>query len=292
MSGQTILANGRELLTDDPGTKAEGTDVAIPPIPPYAEEYALVGVTALLKPMTIYGFQPHAHLRGKNFRYVAIFPDGQENVLVTVPHYDFHWQLRYVLRDPLLLPAGSKLIVTGRYDNSEHNSHLMTAAAQDPSRRCGPDKLVHFREQNQFWDEMFSPILEYGVERPTNRPVRMASGSVNAVEPGPASDMSGREVQLMATAGCLVQKADSGWFLTRVGHLETTMKQSTSKVERSALPMLPVGKLSVRLIGGEPYNPAQRIEQRVVANGALVRDQHGMRLDLTSLQTVDGSCGR
>src|ERR1043166_9135530 len=32
-AGEIIIANGKELLTDDPGTKAEGTRVAIPPIP-------------------------------------------------------------------------------------------------------------------------------------------------------------------------------------------------------------------------------------------------------------------
>lgn len=37
--GKTIIVNGRQLLTDEPGTKAEGTDVAIPPISPYADNY-------------------------------------------------------------------------------------------------------------------------------------------------------------------------------------------------------------------------------------------------------------
>lgn len=278
LPGLVIVAQGRELLTDDPGTRAEGTDFAIPPIPAYAEEYELVGVTALLKPLMIYGLQPHAHLRGRSFRYVAVFPDGREQTLLSVPNYDFHWQLTYQLREPLRLPAGSKLIVTGRYDNSEHNSHLRTAAAQDPSRRCGPDKLVHFREQNQTWDEMFAPIVQYGVTRP------------NAIESGPR-DGSGREVRLVATAGCLVQR-DAGWFLTRIGRFESTTKQSTSNAERSALAMLPSGKQSVRLIGERPFDRALSRQRRVAAKGVLVQDEQGIRLNVTSLQIVDGTCGR
>jgi hypothetical protein len=38
-AGDTIIANGNELLTDAPGRKAEGTRVAIPPIPPNAANY-------------------------------------------------------------------------------------------------------------------------------------------------------------------------------------------------------------------------------------------------------------
>ena len=71
--------------TDAPGEKAEGTDVAIPPIPPYAENYELIGITAYREPVTIYQLQPHAHLRGKDFKYAVVFPDGREETILTVP---------------------------------------------------------------------------------------------------------------------------------------------------------------------------------------------------------------
>ena len=100
-SGKTILSNGRQLLTDDPGTKAEGTDVAIPPIQPYAQNYELIGVTAYTKPVTLFQFQPHAHLRAKDFTYVVVYPDGREVTVLSVPKYDFHWQLAYELQTPL-----------------------------------------------------------------------------------------------------------------------------------------------------------------------------------------------
>jgi hypothetical protein len=288
MPGRTIIANQRELLTDDPGTKAEGTDVAIPPISPGEERYELIGVTALLNPITVYALQPHAHLRGKRFRYTVFLPDGREQTLLSVPQYDFHWQLRYELKEPLLLPAGSKLVITGEYDNSEHNAHLVTAAAQDPSGRCGPDKIVHFRDQNQTWDEMFSPILEYALARAAYRPGR--AGEPDPAHPGAA--VRGREVRLVGTAGCLVQEAGGGWLLTRVGRLESTTVQSTSTAERSALAKLPSGNLSVRLIGERPFNPVGRAGQRVAAKGALIKDAGGIRLNVTSLQAVGPGCAR
>jgi mono/diheme cytochrome c family protein len=124
----TVIANGRQLLTDDAGTKAEGTDVAIPPIPPYASNYELVGVTAYTEPMTIYQLQPHAHMRGKDFKYSVVYPDGHEVTVLSVPHYDFHWQLAYDLATPLALPAGSKLVVIAHYDNSSKNKRRRRSA--------------------------------------------------------------------------------------------------------------------------------------------------------------------
>src|SRR6202035_1444602 len=114
-AGETIIVNGRELLTDAPGAKAEGTHVAIPPIPPFAENYEIVGVTGYAEPVTIYQFHPHAHLRAKDFKYTVVYPDGREEAVLSVPRYDFRWQLAYDLEVPLKLPAGSKMIVTAHY---------------------------------------------------------------------------------------------------------------------------------------------------------------------------------
>ena len=83
--------------------------MAIPPIPPNANNYEVVGVTAYTDPVTIYQLQPHAHLRGKDFKYSVVYPDGREVSVLSVPKYDFHWQLAYDLDKPLELPAGSKL---------------------------------------------------------------------------------------------------------------------------------------------------------------------------------------
>ena len=87
-AGETIVANGKELLADSPGIKAEGTHVAIPPIPPFSQDYELVGISAYLEPVTIYQFHPHAHYRGKDFTYSVVYPDGHEQTLLSVPRFD------------------------------------------------------------------------------------------------------------------------------------------------------------------------------------------------------------
>ena len=171
-SGETIIADGKELLTDAPGKKAEGTRVAIPPIPPYAENYEVIGITAYTEPVTIYQFQPHAHLRGKDFTYAVVYPDGREETVLSVPKYDFNWQLAYELDTPLKLPAGSKLVVTAHYDNSLKNKY-----------NPGPEKEVYFREENQSWDEMFTPFIQYTIDsQDLTKPAKTAAGGTARAE--------------------------------------------------------------------------------------------------------------
>ncbi len=153
MSADTIIANGKELLPETPGERAEGTRVAIPPIPPGAANYELIAVTGFPQPVTIYQLHPHAHYRGKDFRYAVVYPDGREQTLLTIPKYDFRWQMAYDLATPLEIPAGSKLVVTAHYDNSTGNR-------SNPA----PDQAVYFHAQNMSTDEMFSPFMQFSEE--------------------------------------------------------------------------------------------------------------------------------
>ena len=64
---------------------------------------------------------PHAHVRGKAFEYKITPPNGATETILSVPHYDFHWQLTYYPAKPIHLPKGTKLEVTAWYDNSANN---------------------------------------------------------------------------------------------------------------------------------------------------------------------------
>lgn len=152
----TVLAEGTELVDGTPGQKATGTYAVIPNIPPRAANYKVVGVTPFEEARTIYQFNPHAHLRGKDFTYRVIYPDGQERTLLHVPAYDFNWQMIYQLETPLQVPAGSKLVITAHYDNSLKNKY-----------NPGPEKEVIWAEQS--WEEMFVPFIMYSIDA-TERP--------------------------------------------------------------------------------------------------------------------------
>ncbi len=285
-SEQTILAAGKELLTDAPGEKAEGTHVTIPPIPPYANNYEVIGVTAYTDPVTIYQLQPHAHLRGKDFKYSVVYPDGREITVLSVPKYDFHWQLAYDLDRPLELPAGAKLVVTAHYDNSLKNENMQHHHhGPDVTGDFGPDKEVHFRAANQSWDEMFTPFIQYSVPV-SNRD--SAARQVNLKQqkehrqPGP--------LHIVEVVGCLETNPSSMWTLTHGSEPVTSATQATSMKALSAAAVRPLGKERVRLIGVDPFNPSSRQGKKTVVKGVLIEDAGGTRLNVTSLQTAADTC--
>ena len=84
---------------------------------------------------------PHMHVRGKDFRYDLIYPDGKKETILWVPHYDFGWQTTYRFTEPKILPRGTKMHCVAHFDNSDDNF-----ANPDPSME------VTFGEQT--WEEM------------------------------------------------------------------------------------------------------------------------------------------
>ncbi|MCI0637854.1 MAG: redoxin domain-containing protein [Gemmataceae bacterium] len=110
-------------------------------IPPNAKNHQEAAEHVFTNSVQLLSLSPHLHLRGKSFRIEAAYPDGRREILLDVPRYDFHWQLRYELAEPRRLPAGSRLICTAVYDNSADNP-----ANPNPAQRVGWG--------DQTWDEM------------------------------------------------------------------------------------------------------------------------------------------
>jgi hypothetical protein len=271
---RTLIAGGQELLTDAPGTKAEGTTAAIPPIPAYAQSYEVTGVTAYTQAVTLYQLQPHAHMRARDFTYSVVYPEGREVTVLTVPNYDFHWQLAYQLEQPLELPPGSKVIVTAHYENSQKR-YDDRIAADDPGRNCGPDKLVYFRRQNQSWDEMFSPLAQYAV----------------APRAGGASDAPDRGApQLVRVIGCVEPGHSHDWLLGHAGEPVVTNDQATSADELKSLSGAALGARTIELLGAGVFGPQRKSGHKVAVKGALMQGAGQSRLNVTSLQTLGESC--
>ncbi len=84
---------------------------------------------------------PHMHVRGKDFRYDVIFPDGRKETILNVPRYDFGWQTTYMLEEPMVLPRGTKLHCVAHFDNSADN-------------RANPDPTKEVTWGEQTWEEM------------------------------------------------------------------------------------------------------------------------------------------
>ena len=115
-------------------------------IPPNQREHPNRGSYTVGKDVVLFRMFPHMHYRGKSMKFEAHYPDGKKEVLLSVPNYHFNWQRGYVLEEPKHLPAGTKIVVTGAWDNSE-----MNPSNPDPS------KAVFYG--NQSWNEMFNAFF-------------------------------------------------------------------------------------------------------------------------------------
>jgi hypothetical protein len=120
---------------------------------------------------------PHMHVRGKDFRYDIVYPDGKRESLLWIPRDDFGWQTTYELKEPKLLPKGSKMVCVAHFDNSEDN-----LANPDPSREVGWGE--------QTWEEMMFGWFE------------MALADQDLTQPATASAKRAQEFQ--ASAGSIV----------------------------------------------------------------------------------------
>jgi hypothetical protein len=93
---------------------------------------------------------PHMHLRGKDFEYRLVHPDGTKETILSVPHYDFNWQLYYYLAQQRDLPKGTKIECTAHYDNSTAN-------------KANPDATKEVTWGDQSWEEMMIGFFDIAI---------------------------------------------------------------------------------------------------------------------------------
>jgi hypothetical protein len=117
-------------------------------IPPNERGVYVRATTTLPVASTLFEFSPHMHYRGAKSRYTLVFPDRTQEVVLHVPAYFFDWQALYRLAEPIDVPAGTRVICEGWFDNTIQNRF-------NPN----PDDTVTFGEQS--WEEMFIGYINY-----------------------------------------------------------------------------------------------------------------------------------
>lgn len=100
----------------------------------------------------ILSLMPHMHLRGIAAKYVLRLPDGKTETILSVPNYDFNWQSVYRFKEPLLIPKGAQLTVTGAWDNSTDNPNNPDAS-----------RVVPWGDQT--FDEMLNGWVDFVYEK-------------------------------------------------------------------------------------------------------------------------------
>jgi len=111
------------------------------------------GSRVLQADTVITSFTPHMHLRGKDMTYTAKYPDGRTEVLLSVPKYDFNWQITYQLKEAKRMPKGTEIEVVAHYDNSTQN-------------KFNPDPTKDVRWGDQTFEEMMIGFWGTVAERP------------------------------------------------------------------------------------------------------------------------------
>lgn len=119
-------------------------------IPAGEANYKVDAIHPFNRDMNLLAMFPHMHLRGKAFRYTAIYPDGKEEILLDIPRYDFAWQNAYEFATPKLMPRGSKIRCEAVYDNSKDNL-------------ANPDPTSVVRWGDQTWEEMMIGFVNYSL---------------------------------------------------------------------------------------------------------------------------------
>ena len=141
-------------------------------IPPNEPNYAAPPAESeLAADVELVMFQPHMHVRGKDMTYTVEYPDGRQQVVLSVSKYDFNWQLQYMLAEPLRLPKGTKLHVQAHYNNSTSNKY-------NPN----PNRTIY--QGNMTWEEMMSPFLAILVDAKTDPATIFKRRTAQAVEGG------------------------------------------------------------------------------------------------------------
>jgi hypothetical protein len=131
-------------------------------IPPNADNHEVRSQHVFKEDVRLVSLMPHMHLRGKDFEYTLVYPDGRREILLQVPKYDFNWQLSYRLAEPIDVPKGSRMECVAHFDNS-------------PNNRFNPDPSKEVKWGDQTWEEMMIGWFDYTVD--SKKSATMPSGS-------------------------------------------------------------------------------------------------------------------
>ena len=118
-------------------------------IPPFARAHPVTAKTTLDTDATLMLLMSHMHLRGRDSTFTAYYPDGTSEILLSLPNYNFGWQLQYkAASGSKILPKGTRVEVVSHFDNSAFNPY-------------NPDPTKEVRNGEQTVDEMMQCFMPY-----------------------------------------------------------------------------------------------------------------------------------
>ncbi len=131
--------------TREVATAAVSTRFTLPPNEP---ELPLRASHPLAHDAVLVGVRARMNFRGKKMKFTYEAPGEAPRDILSVPAYNYGWQPNYRLDEPVELPAGTVLHVSGAFDNSVSNPN-------NPN----PDAELRFGVES--WEEMFTGYFTY-----------------------------------------------------------------------------------------------------------------------------------
>jgi hypothetical protein len=121
-------------------------------IPPHAANWQAPTAEAMfLADAELVSLLYHMHDRGKDAITRLDYPDGRAETILSVPRYDFNWQMTYAFAKPTKVTKGTKIRFDAHYNNTRRAGYL------DPSR------WVYWGDQT--WEEMMGNWLGLVIDR-------------------------------------------------------------------------------------------------------------------------------
>jgi hypothetical protein len=136
-------------------------------VPPRAVHHRIEDTYYFEHDIIVEAIRPHMHLRGQTYRLERIERNPvtdeieKRETILSVPIFDPGWQRTYELATPFLLPAGTELIATAIFDNTDLNPN-------------NPDPNAEVVWGQQTYDEMFSTRFKYRLADAAPPPVSAA----------------------------------------------------------------------------------------------------------------------
>jgi mono/diheme cytochrome c family protein len=125
-------------------------------IPAGADNHQVTAAYTFEQDVELVDYMPHMHLRGKEMKYEVVYPNGKRATLLWVPKFNFNWQTLYILKEPVAIPKGTRMIITAHFDNSAKNKY-------------NPDPAKAVRWGDPTYDEMMIGWMDYVVPNSSKR---------------------------------------------------------------------------------------------------------------------------
>ena len=119
-------------------------------IPKGSARYSSNGSLEIKEDCELWLLSPHMHMIGKEMRiWLQPAESTSRQLLLQVERWDFNWQSRYLLKEPIPLKKGARLFVEAVFDNSQGN----------PANPNHPPKTVFLGENTD--DEMGFAVVGF-----------------------------------------------------------------------------------------------------------------------------------